>query len=226
MSALATPFVPPLYFQAEGVAAPTNSKSSEVDQAEAIVVSLANALEAKDFRLRRHSDRVAGYALQLADKLGLSEKDKQTLYHGSILHDIGNIGVADSILLKPSGLSDWEFEEVRMHPKIGETICKPCSTLQDVLPLIRLHHEKMDGSGYPDALKGDEIPLLVRILAVADVYDTLRCDRAYRGAFGHEETVDILRHEVTRGWWQADIVEMLATITTPQVNISLDADFV
>ena len=182
----------------------------------AIVDSLACALEAKDFRLRRHSDRVAGYAAQLGKKLNLSEADSALLHHGSILHDIGNIGIADSILLKPSGLSDWEFEEVRLHPIIGETICRPLKSLAPVLPLIRSHHEKMDGSGYPDALKGEAIPLLVRILSVVDVYDTLRSDRAYRGAFGHEDAVDILRKEAERGWWQMDIVDSLATITAPQ----------
>jgi putative two-component system response regulator len=207
-----------LLFQAEGGIGSNAGRGVEEtsDNADAIVASLACALEAKDFRLRRHSDRVAGYALQVGAMMNLSEADTATLRHGSILHDIGNIGIADSILLKPGGLSDWEFEEVRMHPIIGETICKPLASLAPVLPLIRSHHEKLDGSGYPDALQGNAIPLLVRIVSVADVYDTLRCDRAYRGAFGHEDAVDILRKEVERGWWQTDIVEMLADITAPQ----------
>lgn len=206
-----------LFFQAvdasNGSAAP---QERATDGIVAIVDALACALEAKDFRLRRHSDRVAGYALQLGKKLNLSDEDNALLHHGSILHDIGNIGIADSILLKPSGLSDWEFEEVRLHPIIGETICRPLASLAPVLPLIRSHHEKLDGSGYPDALKGDAIPLLVRILSVVDVYDTLRSDRAYRGAFGHEDAVDILRKEAERGWWHMDIVDSLATITAPQ----------
>ncbi|HEX8551256.1 MAG TPA: HD domain-containing phosphohydrolase [Abditibacteriaceae bacterium] len=207
-----------LLFQAEGKAdgAGRSGQEEVSDTADAIVASLACALEAKDFRLRRHSDRVAGYALQVGAMMNLGETETAILRHGSILHDIGNIGIADSILLKPGGLSDWEFEEVRMHPIIGETICKPLAALAPVLPLIRSHHEKLDGSGYPDALRGDTIPLLVRIVSVADVYDTLRCDRAYRGAFGHDDAVDILRKEVERGWWQSDIVEMLADITAPQ----------
>lgn len=206
-----------IYFQTDdstgGAASPQDNVS---DGIAAIVTSLACALEAKDFRLRRHSERVANYALQLAEKMHLSAEECALLTHGSILHDIGNIGIADSILLKPSGLSDWEFEEVRLHPIIGETICRPLASLAPVLPLIRSHHEKLDGSGYPDSLKGDDIPLLVRILSVADVYDTLRSDRAYRGAFGHDDAVDILRKEAERGWWQMDIVDTLATITAPQ----------
>jgi putative two-component system response regulator len=192
------------------------------DAAEAIVQSLACAIEAKDFRIRRHSERVANYVKQLATAINLPPEEQQLLQHGALLHDIGNIGIADSILLKPGGLSDWEFEEVRMHPIIGETICRPLTTLRSILPLIRSHHEKLDGSGYPDALRGDQISLHVRILAVADVYDTLRCDRAYRGAFGHAEAIDILRREVARGWWQAEIVDLIEGITTPRGDFVQD----
>jgi putative two-component system response regulator len=186
------------------------------DGVEAIVQALCSTIEAKDFRIRRHSERVAKYVLQLAEKLGLDENDQQILRHGALLHDIGNIGIADAILLKPGGLSDWEFEEVRMHPIIGEQICKPLQTLSPILPLIRWHHEKMNGRGYPDGLAGDEIPLLVRVLSIADVYDTLRSDRAYRGAFGHQQAIEILQEEAGKGWWQNDLVQILADISAPQ----------
>jgi HD-GYP domain-containing protein (c-di-GMP phosphodiesterase class II) len=162
-------------YQAEGAeAGSTPNALPSGDDADAIVAALACAIEAKDFRLRRHSDRVAGYALQIAEMMNLAPDERMVLQRGSILHDIGNIGIADSILLKPGGLSDWEFEEVRMHPIIGETICRSLVSLAPVIPLIRSHHEKLDGSGYPDALRGDAIPLLVRVVSVADVYDTLR----------------------------------------------------
>jgi putative two-component system response regulator len=193
-----------------------SQSDSTHDTVEAIVMALSSAIEAKDFRIRRHSERVAKYTAQLGEKLNLSPGDSAALHYGALLHDIGNIGIADSILLKPGGLSDWEFEEVRMHPIIGEQICKPLVTLAPLLPLVRSHHEKLNGSGYPDGLKGDEIPLLVRVLCVADVYDTLRSDRAYRGAFGHEQAIEILQEEVTRGWWQQDIVDMMADISAPQ----------
>ncbi|HEX8834062.1 MAG TPA: HD domain-containing phosphohydrolase, partial [Abditibacteriaceae bacterium] len=152
----------------------TNYSPTVTDDADAVIAALVSAIEAKDFRIRRHSERVANYAVQLGEKMGLAPDALTLLQRGSMLHDIGNIGIPDSILLKPGGLSDWEFEEVRMHPIIGEQICKSLQTLRDVLPLIRSHHEKLNGSGYPDALKGDQIPVLVRIVAVADVYDTLR----------------------------------------------------
>ncbi len=190
------------------------------DSLETVVQALSSAIEAKDFRLRRHSERVARYAKQLAAKMGLSESDIQVLHYGSLLHDIGNIGIADAILLKPGGLSDWEFDEVRMHPLIGEQICRPLLSMAPLLPLLRSHHEKLNGSGYPDGLQGDATPLLVRVLAVADVYDTLRSDRAYRGAFGHEQAIDILREEVARGWWQAEIVDMMTDISTPQSDFA------
>ena len=190
------------------------------DSIETIVESLCSAIEAKDFRIRRHSERVARYATQLAEKMGLPEEDRQVLHFGSLLHDIGNIGVADAILLKPGGLSDWEFDEVRMHPLIGEQICRPLLSIKPLLPLIRSHHEKLNGSGYPDGLQGEATPILVRVLAVADVYDTLRSDRAYRGAFGHGQAIDILREEVARGWWQAEIVDLMTNISTPQSDFA------
>lgn len=185
-----------------------------------IVEALSSALEAKDSRLRRHSERVANYVAQLALKLDLSPEERVTLHNGAMLHDIGNIGIADSILLKPGGLSDWEFEEVRMHPIIGEQICRSLPSLKNLMPLIRSHHEKIDGSGYPDGLRGDEIPLLVRVLSIADVYDTLRSDRAYRGAFGHEDSMEILRQEAEKGWWQSDLVELMQDLSAPQKDFA------
>jgi putative two-component system response regulator len=197
-------------------AAAMSEENATHDSIESIVYALSSAIEAKDFRIRRHSERVAKYTSQLSEKLALGPEDSTILRSGALLHDIGNIGIADSILLKPGGLSDWEFEEVRMHPIIGEQICKPLRTMAPILPLIRSHHEKLNGSGYPDGLKGDEIPLLVRVLAIADVYDTLRSDRAYRGAFGHAQAIDILQEEVARGWWQQDLVDLMASVSAPQ----------
>ena len=200
-------------------AMPDPRGSAAHDTVESIVEALNSAIEAKDFRIRRHSERVAGYTEQFSDQLALLPHERATLRYGALLHDIGNIGIADSILLKPGGLSDWEFDEVRMHPIIGEQICKPLQTLAPILPLIRSHHEKLNGSGYPDGLRGDNIPLLVQMLSVADVYDTLRSDRAYRGAFGHMQAIDILLDEVQRGWWDREIVEMMAAVSTPEDTI-------
>lgn len=176
---------------------------------EKVVQSLLTAMEAKDLKLRRHSERVAKFADHIAEQLGLSDEDREQLTWGALLHDIGNIGIPDSILLKPSGLSQMEFDEMKLHPIIGEQIIKPLSHTNVLRPIIRSHHEKLDGSGYPDGLAADEIPLLVRILSVVDVYDSLRSERAYRDAFTHENALEILQQEVQRGWWEPHIVELL-----------------
>jgi len=177
-----------------------------------VVQSLLTAIEAKDLKLRRHSERVAKYSLQIATQMQLSEVDYEQLKCGALLHDIGNIGIPDSILLKPSGLSQMEFDEMKLHPIIGAQIVRPLMAAKSLRPLIRNHHEKLNGSGYPDGLKEDEISLLVRILSVVDVYDSLRSERAYREAFAHENALQILTEEVGRGWWDARIVELLAHI--------------
>lgn len=177
-----------------------------------VVQSLLTAIEAKDLKLRRHSERVSKYSLQIAAQMQLSEVECEQLKCGALLHDIGNIGIPDSILLKPSGLSQMEFDEMKLHPIIGAQIVRPLMAAKSLRPLIRNHHEKLDGSGYPDGLKEDEISLLVRILSVVDVYDSLRSERAYRDAFTHENALEILTEEVGRGWWDARVVELLAHI--------------
>ncbi len=183
---------------------------------EGVIESLLTCIEARDATLRRHSERVACYGDHIALALDLEMDARQNLAFGSLLHDIGNIGIPDTILLKPSGLTSWEFHEMSLHPIIGEQICRSLSGLSPMLPLVRSHHEKLDGSGYPDGLKGDEIPLIVRILSVTDVYDTLRCERAYRDAFSHEQAIEILEGEAARGWWDAEIVARLTNVTAPE----------
>ena len=190
------------------------------DSVHSIAEALLTAAEAKDFRIRAHSERVARYSLEIAEKMGLDEVACHNLNLAALLHDIGNIGIPDSILLKPTGLSEWEFEEMKMHTLLGVQICKPIQALAGALPLIRSHHEKLNGGGYPEGLKGDAISPESRILAVVDVYDTLRCDRAYRSAFAHEDALEILQKEVVKGWWQAEIVELLAGLSAPQSDFA------
>jgi len=185
------------------------------DSFERIENALLTVIEAKDLTLRRHCERVAKYAVQLAEQIDLDATHCDHLFHGALLHDIGNVGIPDSILLKPTGLAQWEFEEMKLHPIIGEQICKPLTSLSILRPLIRSHHEKLDGSGYPDGLSGDQIPHLVKILSVADVYDSLRGERSYREAFTHEKAIEILQEEADRGWWDPNIVALLADIIAP-----------
>jgi len=154
---------------------------------------LALAIDAKDKYSRGHLDRVAGYCLMIAQKLGLEEHDVKTLRDAARLHDIGKIGIPDEVLHKVGKLSEHELSLMRRHTEIGESIIKPIRSLQHLCDPIRHHHEKLDGTGYPDGLKGDEISPVVRILSIADIYDALTTDRAYRNRFSKEAALEIMR---------------------------------
>jgi putative two-component system response regulator len=181
-------------------------KSYIDEQAKSVVLSLARSIEAKHCLTDGHSDRLAEFALQLGESLGLNEEDLEELRLGCLLHDIGKVAVPDSILLKPGRLNAQETEVMRQHPITGEQICAPLKSLRPVLPIIRHHHERMDGTGYPDGLYSGEIPLKARILQVADVYDALINDRPYREALSSEEALGILRQEAMQGWIDASLV--------------------
>ena len=192
--------------------------SSATESSASVLQVLLTTLEAREFQLRRRAERLSKIATQLGQSLNLDETQLQILKCGALLHDIGNIGIPDAILLKPSGLSDWEFQEIKLHPIIGEKIVSTLPSFATLRPLVRSHHEKLDGSGYPDGLKGEVIPLIVRVLSVADVYNTLRSVRAYRTAFSHEEALQMLQNEVERGWWDGEIVQTLQTLTPLENN--------
>lgn len=166
------------------------------DQLEAanlsLTESLVNALDARDPYSAGHSVAVAVYARDLAKEIGLSDAAVQRTYLAGLLHDIGKIAVPDAILRKPAALTAEEFDEIRLHPSIGEQILLPSEHLQDVLPGVRHHHERIDGKGYPDQLKDAEIPLQARIIAVADAYNAMTSDRPYRDAMHPELAQRIL----------------------------------
>jgi HD-GYP domain-containing protein (c-di-GMP phosphodiesterase class II) len=157
------------------------------------ISALALAVDAKDTYSRGHLDRVAYYSVMIARQLQLSDEDIKVLRDAARLHDIGKIGVTDMVLLKPGPLNDEEWEMMKKHPEIGEGIIKPIHSLRNLCDIVRHHHEKLDGSGYPDGLKGDEITPLVRILTVADIFDALTTDRPYRKAFTMEKAIEELR---------------------------------
>lgn len=156
-----------------------------------VLESAIQAIEAKDYYTRGHSDRVSQIALKLADRieLALSKNDVEI---ASKLHDIGKIGVSEKVLTKPTGLTDEEMELIRRHPDIGANILKPLPIFTHLVPAIRHHHEKFDGTGYPDKLEGNEIPLLSRLIAVADTYDALTSSRPYRSALPTEQALKII----------------------------------
>lgn len=176
------------------------------EQAESVVLCLARSLEAKYPLTDGHSERLADYAARLGQNLGMTEEDLEELRLGCLLHDIGKVAIPDSILLKPGRLNSEETEIVQQHPVTAEKVCAPLKSLRGVLPIIRHHHERMDGSGYPDGLVGDRIPLKARILQIADVYDALMKDRPYREALSSSEALEILRREAMMGWLDASLV--------------------
>jgi cyclic di-GMP phosphodiesterase len=182
------------------------------EQAKSVVLSLARSIEAKDSLIDGHSERMADYAVQLAKSLGLQEHELQELRIACLLHDVGKVAVPDRILLKRGKLDAEEMEIVKQHPVVGERICAPLRSLRGILPVIRHHHERMDGSGYPDGLCGEQIPVQARVLQIADIYDALTTDRPYRVALTSEEALQILRHEAASGWLDASLVSEFSGI--------------
>jgi putative two-component system response regulator len=182
------------------------------EQAKSAVFALARSVDSKHNMKNGHSECLVAYAEQLGESLGFGEADLQELRIASWLHDIGKIGLPESILLKPGPLDAEETRIMREHPVIGESMCTPLKSLRRILPVIRHHHEKMDGSGYPDGLRGDAIPLKARILQIADIYDALTTDRPYRGALPPEEALQILFSEAENGWLDASLVLMFSKI--------------
>jgi len=175
---------------------------------EGTVRSLASALDAKDAYTHGHSSRVANLAVQLAIRLGLSDRSAESLQLAGILHDIGKIGIDDSVLKKPGKLTDEEFDQLKQHPVLGYEILKDIRPFRHILPAVRHHHESWDGSGYPDGLVGEEIPRDAQILAVADAFDAMISDRPYR----HGMPLEKVREIFTDGrgqQWAADVVDAL-----------------
>jgi putative two-component system response regulator len=186
--------------------------TDELDNAEDVLFSLALSIEAKDPYTEGHCDRLSRYSVALGEKLGLSEELRVALRRGGLVHDIGKLSVPESILLKPGPLTPEERKIMEQHTVIGEKICAPLRSFRHVLPIIRHHHEKWDGSGYPDGLKGEKIPLTARILQVTDIYDALTTDRPYRKALPVEKALAIMREEVKRGWWDASLMNELEAL--------------
>jgi putative two-component system response regulator len=183
------------------------ARTDELERAESVLFSLALSIEAKDPYTQNHCERLSEYSVCLGKRLGLPDEYMTALRRAGIVHDIGKIAVPESILLKPGRLTEDEWKIMREHPVVGERICAPLKSFRHVLPIIRHHHEKMDGSGYPDRLRGHEIPLTARILQIVDVYDALTTARPYKRALSVAEALQTMQEEVQRGWWDRAIFE-------------------
>ncbi|HEX9362734.1 MAG TPA: HD domain-containing phosphohydrolase [Candidatus Dormibacteraeota bacterium] len=181
-----------------------------LDSAEHVIFSLATAVEAKDSFTERHTQRVGESARLLGQKLGLPENALDTLYRGGIIHDIGKIGVSDSILHKPGPLNPIEVPQMQAHVAIGESIVRPLRSTSGLLPIIRHHHERFDGHGYPDGLRAREIPRVARIVSVCDAFDALVNDRPYRVRRSTAQAIAVLRAG-SGTQWDPETVDLLAS---------------
>ena len=186
-----------------------------LDSAEAAFVALALTIEARDPYTNGHCERLSRLAVQLGRALGLGADDLHALQRGGFLHDIGKVGVPDSVLLKPAPLTAEEWTLMRRHPEIGDTLCAPLQSLRTVRPIILGHHERIDGSGYPAGLRGNAVPLLAQIVGIVDVYDALTSKRPYRDALTHDEAVKFVLEETHVGRFNAAYVDAFLDAVVP-----------
>lgn len=180
--------------------------TDELESAEDVLCTLGLSVEARDPYTEGHCERLARYASEMGRHLKLGEESVTVLRRGGFLHDLGKIAVPDEILRKGSDLTAEEWQIMKRHPIAGETICRPLKSLRMVLPIIRNHHEHWNGSGYPDGLSGEDIPLLARVLQVVDVYDALVTARPYKPALPHEQAAETMRQEAASGLWDPNLV--------------------
>src|SRR5436305_4494544 len=198
-------------------------RTDELERAEAVLFSLARSIEGKDPYTHGHCERLSQYSARLGEQLGLPEDQITALRRAGVVHDVGKIAVPDSILLKPARLTPDEWAIMREHPVVGERICSPLKSFRLVLAIIRHHHEKLDGSGYPDGLRGDAIPVIARVLQIVDVYDALTTDRPYKKAFSITSAMETIKQEVEKGWWDPQIFDQFARIVKSTDSLSRGA---
>jgi putative two-component system response regulator len=182
-------------------------RTDELERTESVLFSLARSIEGKDPYTHGHCERLADYSARLGEQLGLPEDQIIALRRAGVVHDVGKIAVSDAVLLKPGQLTPDEWTIIRQHSVVGERICAPLKFFRFVLPIIRHHHEKLDGSGYPDGLRGEAIPVVARVLQIVDVYDALTTDRPYKKAFSITDAPQTMKEEVAKGWWDPRIFD-------------------
>lgn len=190
--------------------------NEDLDHAGQVLFSIARAVESRDPNTGDHCERLVELGRIFGEHLQISRQEVRDLMWAGYLHDIGKIGIPDSILLKTGSLTPAEQIAMRQHVLIGEQICQPLRTMQGVLPIIRHHHERWDGSGYPDGLVGDEIPFLVQVFQLVDIYDALTHERPYKPAFSSQETLAIMFAEVDKGWRNPELMQRFANFIASQ----------
>ncbi len=186
--------------------------TDQLDSAESMLFALARMVEAKDTNTGNHCSRLAHISVVLGQTLGLGSEYLMALRRGGVMHDIGKLGIPDSILLKPGKLTEEEWLVMRQHPVIGARLVKDLKSMQLTLCIIRHHHERWDGSGYPDGLAGENIPLLARIFQIADIYDALTYERPYKAAMSSEQVIRIMEEEAAKGWRDPELTALFIDI--------------
>jgi putative two-component system response regulator len=181
--------------------------TDELESTEAIITMLGHIVEARDSYTEGHCQRLAAYATALGVVLRLDSADLDTLNRGAVLHDIGKIALPDSVLLKPGRLNADEIALMREHPVVGDNLCRTVKSLQRVRSIVRSHHERQDGRGYPDRLAGDEIPLLAQVVAVVDVFDALTTNRPYRKEMTFDAAYEVMLADAASGWCPVKLVK-------------------
>ena len=182
--------------------------TDDLDSAESVIVSLALTIEARDAYTDGHCQRLARYGVALGRAIGCQQEDLDALQRGGFLHDIGKVGIPDAVLLKGGRLTADEYDVIKQHTVIGDRLCGSLRSLKRVRPIIRYHHERLDGTGYPDGLRGNEIPLLPQIIGIVDVFDALTTERPYKRALSLEEAARELAAEAARGWRNRELVDI------------------
>jgi putative two-component system response regulator len=181
--------------------------TDELESAEAVILGLGATIEARDPLTRGHCQRLAAYGMALGRSVGLNERDLSALERGGFLHDIGKIAVPDRVLLKGSPLSAAESKVMREHPIVGDALCAGLRSLRAVRPIVRHHHERLDGTGYPDGLKFGQVPLLAQIVGIVDVFDALTTERPYRKPVDRAAAFQVLAEEAAKGWRDRALID-------------------
>ncbi len=206
---VAKPFVPEELLPRIGSLVTLKRFADEHEHSEHVILTLARMIDARDPHTVGHSGRVAEFADRIAEHMGFDHVARRQMRRGSLFHDIGKLASPDTILRKAGALTLQERAIVEQHPIIGENLLAPMATMQAILPIVRHHHERIDGSGYPDGLSGAAIPMSVRIVTVADAFDAMTSTREYREALPMTEVFEMMSRGVGRSWWDGDVVEAL-----------------
>src|SRR5438309_3415142 len=217
---------PPRYaeLQARVRAVLRNRAATErLEDATQVIFALANAVEAKDAYTEGHTERVGALADQVGRLAGLDDDAREALRQGGVLHDIGKIGISNEIINKAGLLTTKERVVMNKHPLIGERICEPLKTLRHLLPIIRWHHEKLDGTGYPDGIKGSKFPVPAQVMQLADIYDAITTDRPYHRARTRSSAIEFLYGEAEKGWRDRELVKLIG-VAAENLNLGRTRD--